>query len=91
MPEPKQWAPSRWSPERTRRFLRHARMHVVNLYSFADFPTSGVGEAVMSIEIALSKVRIQELGRFGTLSEIFQESTGVKELYGTRREPSSET
>ncbi len=53
--ESKQWAPSRWSPEKIRLFLKHMRSRVLELPSDGGrFSESGITDALMSIDVALS-------------------------------------
>ena len=54
MAEAKQWAPSRWSPDKIRLLLKHMRMHVLRVPTNDDYDLEGAGSALMSIDIALS-------------------------------------
>ena len=89
--EAKAWAPSRWSPEKIRLFLKHMRSHVWGLPSGGDFRTSGITDALMAIAVARSKVALIHRHGFELLHELYPEEKPTQESDGPRRVTSSET
>lgn len=77
MAELRQWAPSRWSPDKIRLFLKHMRFHVLLVPTRDDYDLEGAGSALMSIDIARSKLELVHQHGFRRLQEHHPEETAT--------------
>jgi hypothetical protein len=89
--ESKAWAPSRWSPRAVRLYLKHMRGHVWSLPAGNELERAAICQALMTIQIARSKLAIVERYGFRRLEELYPEGAPTEESNGTRRVTSSET